>query len=977
MTDIQRILEEIQSALQSPQLADHEYLRDVAVSYSVACDEVNGRLRECAQLLRRGLRSEAIQAAEREPNLLDSVGMLDFAELPLWRCLLERMQMVMPTPIQIELAGEINEAYASVAPLTPLLKYHRLLAIARAPFASRINILRQLCQADPANPAWPTDLQAMETARIRQLATEAEAAYKAGNLPLLQQIQTEVNDVQWRVRPPGEVVATINQRSAELAARHAEALMERLAAQLDAAYAAFDVPAAQQVRDQWQKALPIARLMPNHSLLLHAAPALTWLAEQEMQLDRTQSFEAATANLTHALDEDAKRDVLERLYNQVIQFDEGIDPLLERRYRERVHSFELAARRKFGLSMAGVAGLLAVVAALTVWVIIRQQTESRTVARVAGLKELVDTASDPKSGSQSLDEAEKYLQQSHEEGFGDDPRIQQLAAQLRDLQAQEANRRKQFADDLQRVEAAGLDQPDYLSLDDAEKVSRFASEREQVAIWRAKLRTAEREAQQARDQAFLEKYKSLRDQVEKLDGEVSDLKIPPSAELSAVLANINEMLSRSGMVTTEFVSQAKTLKLRAQALSDQVHQIQRQADAVKLIGEAVGDPLKYKLLLEGYAKDFPAAGESLEIRKSLTEATIWEGTEQWRTFLANKRWHSLVNLTPEQAKQLSDECKAMQDKYGAHPASKVIDSKLPVIAAIAARLGEGDKTLVQNAKDLFSDKLILDIWMLKTKKGKCYYSLRKIDPDDKSVTGKQKLTFVGGFDLSEQKTTLEPDLVDSIGEAPHSLLAKKVLAKLNEVTDFTWEVKFYEICQMIVDDTQVDPVLRLMLLKRVFSLAGQGSNSFKVVGATVLEAIEKGNVDLTVNWLSPDDVNADPARSRAKTLIGFLPKMTDIRSRLQSKLAEDVAPVAQLPEWKGWLWKSARGTPQIRAFEPQGLSGEMLVLNANQNPPVFAKVANLESGVLSWDNGSAGQLFIGRPIYFRAASAIEKTTRNP
>src|SRR5437870_5301367 len=112
MLDYQRIVEELQAAVASQDAADWDLLRDTAAEYAAACDEVNERLADCQRLLKQGLRSEAMQVAEREPNLLDTVALLDFPELDQWRQLLKAGGMVAPPALRMEVASDLNAAYA-------------------------------------------------------------------------------------------------------------------------------------------------------------------------------------------------------------------------------------------------------------------------------------------------------------------------------------------------------------------------------------------------------------------------------------------------------------------------------------------------------------------------------------------------------------------------------------------------------------------------------------------------------------------------------------------------------------------------------------------------------------------------------------------------------------------------------------------------------------------------------------------------
>ncbi len=95
-------------------------------------------------MLKAGLRSEAIQQCEVEPNLLDVVATLDFPERDYWVQLLNQYGHPSSGPLLMDVAADLNEAYAEEQPLETLLDRHRLLALAHSPLRLRIKTLRQL-----------------------------------------------------------------------------------------------------------------------------------------------------------------------------------------------------------------------------------------------------------------------------------------------------------------------------------------------------------------------------------------------------------------------------------------------------------------------------------------------------------------------------------------------------------------------------------------------------------------------------------------------------------------------------------------------------------------------------------------------------------------------------------------------------------------------------------------------------------------
>src|SRR6516165_1407149 len=169
MTDPHQIVEQIRVILHAGDPARNGRLGALATAYAGACHEVTQRLGRCHRLLQQGLRSEAIQLAEAEPNLLETLAALDFPERAEWDDLVHLHDLEPAPNLPIEPARRLNEAYAEENPLQDLLRRHRRLALQRAPLRSRIGVLRQLASRDPGNPIWTDDLRAFEGNRFLQI----------------------------------------------------------------------------------------------------------------------------------------------------------------------------------------------------------------------------------------------------------------------------------------------------------------------------------------------------------------------------------------------------------------------------------------------------------------------------------------------------------------------------------------------------------------------------------------------------------------------------------------------------------------------------------------------------------------------------------------------------------------------------------------------------------------------------------------
>src|SRR5258708_33471989 len=128
MIDHHQLVDEIRSFLYSSDQTMTDSLKQLGAAYMTACQEVNARLRRCAEYLQQGLRSEAIHLAQTEPALLDELAVLDFPGRSDWDEICLTYGLPAPPQLNIEAAEALNEAYADALPLEGLLRQHRLLA---------------------------------------------------------------------------------------------------------------------------------------------------------------------------------------------------------------------------------------------------------------------------------------------------------------------------------------------------------------------------------------------------------------------------------------------------------------------------------------------------------------------------------------------------------------------------------------------------------------------------------------------------------------------------------------------------------------------------------------------------------------------------------------------------------------------------------------------------------------------------------
>ncbi len=170
MADYHEIVDEILDlAVQSGELPWDGRLRELADGYAAACAEANERLAGLTRLLNQGLRAEAIQQAEIEPNLLSMLAALDFPERPQWDALTDQRRLTRAQGLNLDGAVALNEAYAQHDPLRELLRRYRRMALAQAPLSRRLAVLRTIADKDSGTPMWREDIVEHEKARLLQV----------------------------------------------------------------------------------------------------------------------------------------------------------------------------------------------------------------------------------------------------------------------------------------------------------------------------------------------------------------------------------------------------------------------------------------------------------------------------------------------------------------------------------------------------------------------------------------------------------------------------------------------------------------------------------------------------------------------------------------------------------------------------------------------------------------------------------------
>ncbi len=931
-------------------------LRAVAGEFSAACNEVNERLGQCGEWLHKGLRGEALQLCETEPNLLEAVALLDFAELEPWRQLLAQHGLEVPAPPKLDVATQLNEAYAVQQPLETILQQHRRQALARSPLSARIGTLQRLASLDADNPVWRKDLQHFEDERLKQIEREIGEAFRQSDVARLANLEKELCEDRG-VSPLAEsLAASAAAARQEIVVRIARMNLERISSQLVLAFNGKDEAKARSLFSEWQVHAGQCPLAPGDPLYERTAGVLAWLAECDAGAARLRAYEEAVQTLEQSL-QGGSLAALTSAYAKATQGGYPISPSLEHRYRTRAKELRrIAGKRRVRYVLAG-AVLLAVVGVLVVRGITQQMFRWQVDRQAATVAALIE--SDPA-------EAEAYLERLEREwpAVAREERIETLRGQLQERKRAGADRKKAFDSLLSRIDGELGDDPERASLPEAAtgvesagKLAVTSVEKERVEARRAALAEARAKVQHSIDVRFLDKLAPLEKAAENLSPDDPDTLFAVAAKLRE---DVRKVESDAAGVSDAARGRLKPLYACIDTAEHDAREESHQQAALRLLTLAVGNAQLFKARLAAYATEFPQSARSPSFLQAGQEAPLWEGLEKWNQLGQEWQTKDLAQLEPATAKDLAERASAALSDYGNYPEAEAFRKRIPFLRAIAQR-AEADPPAARRIRELFSVP-VMHLEMIRDTGERRYYLPTAPPPPEHITTVK----YVKDFTMSLGAIRISKETMKFAGPSPQALLVPATMKLINQLTNDNWESVFFQILCAINQQADLDPLLKAVLLKEVLDVGCQGSYCLKSEFQRHIDALS--GTSASVNWLDPENPEVDSARKAATDLLDSLPDWKEAANRAASRLRELRQAPGNRYQWAGWLRKGLSGgwrcdVPSLSTMP----DGDLFIIRhgASGQAGVVTDRVGERKGGLSQIDAAAGAtaLLEGRPVY--------------
>ncbi|WP_437229469.1 hypothetical protein SH661x_001457 [Planctomicrobium sp. SH661] len=971
MSDYQQIVDEIRFALQSEDCEFTEELRVAAGEYALACHEVNLRLRKIETYLDGGLRSEAIQLAEGPPSVEEIVGLLNFPEMEAWEDVVAIYDLPRSEALNLQVVGKLNEAQLIELPLQNLLSRHRLLALHRAPLKLRLNVLRQLRNADPETTSWEDDVRTFEKARFQEMAEEIRTAQRQGDLPQLKLLQKDLADGNWLEIPPARLIHSIKNSAAELTKQVAFRQLEELAQQLENAFSELDFPKARELSVQWKDALrragPAFPTAPQEQV----APVLGWVQDEEEREAAERKFQQLTATLERELDQATSTEELDRLVHEIQRLDRDVPELLALRYQNRREALQISQTRLHRLQLGSA---LAVVIAVAVGIgfLVRHQLQASEADRVAShVEQLLE--------NHQVDEAKSVLSKRNDIARWD--RLSALQTRIDKELKDEQERQVLYQNSLALAREAKTHEQIMNALQQARTHARTPEEKRTLTEIERNHQTRHDEEMMTRESELGESIRVTGEQLAKLDREMGtgtgDQK---TGEAVVGLAEvIGELQKKSVGLRPEFAAQVRLLSARRKELEDlrnqRLLQQQRLADLTlqAQISSALGNPAeavdRYRDSLLAFADSIPQEKAAAMYRERTKEDMYWKAALTWAGHVNTWQDTWPRDLT-EMSKRIST-CRTFITSHSGAPdtaLAKRYADQLEALTSITGHIDGSGTGLQTRMERIFSSPLVEKSACVKIRDGRIFYVPEGTRIQTNGIPNFRFYVGYGNEDLDTQKKIPTEDFVSHTpAPSPSQVIATFVKARVFSTPPEQWNVFCQELSLKILDDAELNPFLKLDLLKRCLEVSASGDLFLKDQLEPHLKHLQGAAINPLARWMNPDDVEGKRSTEDAKQILTHfqrLKSLDDVWRDADKQRAEFSRALQRSVSIVGWLQPGQQWTCHMKDCE-QAPDGDLLVIFVpdGSKESEWRTIGRVANGTMQFKHGTNEFLAAGRPVF--------------
>jgi hypothetical protein len=922
MHPYQQLIDELSMMVNDDRLLDEEQVERLCSQYRKAVNEVNRRLLDCDNLFQRGFKAEVVQEAERSPNLIDTVGMLDFTDLDLLRELVSTFQLDPLPAIRHDIAASINECYSGNQLVDRILRQFRLYSLSLAPLKDRLDLLRKLNMLDDSNVGWAEDVLVFERARISQIQKEIQSATKNRDGRKLQKLNEELKSAEWIEKPPSTIARSIQSTIKQFTD-------ERLAKEATVVFNEFDTAYRERDADHCNLLLPqIEMYLNDHagsfdpdqaSVIVNIQEWLNKLAEAEA--DEWQ-YKHLLEQLERELDQGAKIEQIERTFHTIYRLDKPIPDRIVKRVNEAKRTATTKGSRKFSLIVASVVVSLIVVS-ITAGLIYRSKTRDRRVAEyTTKLNEMIT--------GMRLDEADKFLEELKETDSGliNRPEIVKRQSELAEAQDLETKRLNSFEESKEQVKALLANASTSFAeikrvqsmIQDAEKQARLPDEKAAMDQFMTQLLTYQRDLQKSVDDKFNARFEPLKKEFESEPDSLVGLR--------NLLVSLTDLRKESKEVRQEKLVLIEPIVEQLNRLIVAKERMETEKRDLDNLAREFKDTRTFIEALKVYSNLHPESANAGLLKPIIdTEAPVWYQLEEFAGVQQELKAIQKSQLTSKDALRLLGQWKKYKTSVDFHSVFKQEPNVIATLVAYSKRdLGvEGSLTERIQSESLLGHPSIQKAKYLCNLDGRAYYLANAPTQNGAGTVWNYRKYIDPEMNRTVVSTVRANELDVNKSFAPSwsnglKVVSDPIMNSLVKVKGNSWDDTLGKLILDIQKEIRIDDVLKYRTMRLLIEIAGQGSPILNEVFETHLKVLKQSGVNTDLNWVNPDIKETISARVAVKPVFERLPDIDDTRKRLKQKLENqpkltsgviyECVGVARKDD-EGGKWETLRSTKRI------------------------------------------------------------------
>ncbi len=654
---------------------------------------------------------------------------------------------------------------------------------------------------------------------------------------------------------------------------------------------------------------------------------------------------------------------------------EGLPEGLRLRYITRLRAAETAqVRRRRLIAAASAAGVL--LAGTLVFLAFRSQARAHEADQAA-------TAVSDHLELGELDQAVGLLKRLQEA----DPDLLEYSSmiEVRErvelAQQKETERAVKFDQAMRDAESAPPSAKAPPALETARALARLDTEKETLDNLVRRRAAAVQAEQDRREKELAPRLDEIAATVNRLERQI---KVPAAGqpEDRSILASIAESQRVLSDLSSDASISGGGIQERVRNLSDRLEQVRSLTDKRGLLTrmeDAITATVAYSpeggafspgglaAALQAYTKAFPDSPRSKAFATTIHDQPVWDAIGEWDRVTAGWKGGG-GTVAPPEANVRADQCRQYLVQYPASPEFERATAYRHAMEAMSHRAVDGEGSLGKLQK-LMTDLLVDNLWMISMRPPassapKHYYLTQQPARDARSVR------YLAGFDGKERSLTLVRDWVDKTEVSPQTKLANRFKPMLfQEPTRIDWEAVMLDLIDQVRTQPDMDPVLRVALLRKVLELALEGSAPLQdTLGAYKIMA-DQADVDTNVPWMDPDNREAEQMRPKASAFLRSLPDLSPARKDALARRAAVQGLLAARPQAVGWLAREPDGW-QVRAGGVLPAAGTLrIAVPGKDGHAEWKKIGAIDQGRPRLSVAADPSLAEGRPVFVMPADA--------